>query len=100
VDIAANVEQYGDQYREWVAEAHAQMMLPRKFSEMMRERMSGFNGQSTLDVGLPIPEPVDVDADEDGVDSPLNGTVRAGNAERMMRAAEAAIAAFIDALQD
>jgi len=99
-DIAANVEQYGEQYREWVAEAHADLMQPRKFADMMRERMAAFNGQSTLNVGLPIPEPVDVDEDEDGVGSPQNKSGRAGNVERMMRAVEAALAAFIDALQN
>jgi len=95
------IEAYGEaRWLAAIAEAHAEMMLPRKFSEMMRERMAEFNGQSTLNVGLPIPEPVDVDADEDGVDSSQNKSGRAGNVERMMRAVEAALAAFIDALQN
>jgi len=103
VGIAANVEQYGEQYREWVAEAHADLMQPRKFAEMMRERMAAFNGQSTLNVGIPmvmhrLPDPVDVD--EDGVGSPQNKSGRAGNVERMMRAVEAGIEAFIAALQN
>ena len=101
-DIALNIEEYGEQYREWIAEAHAEMMQPRKFADMMRERVRSFkfDAQSTLDVGLPIPEPVDVDEDEDGVGSSQNKSGRAENVERMMRAVEAGIAAFIDALQN
>jgi hypothetical protein len=104
-DLALNIEEYGEQYREWIAEAHAEMMQPRKFAEMMRERVRSFkfDAQSTLDVGLPkpdpTPEPVDVDADEDGVGSPPNGTVRAGNAERLIRAIMAGVEAFIEDLQ-
>jgi len=91
-DIAGNVEQYGEQYREWVAEAHADLMQPRKFAEMMRERMAAIDGQSrtTLNVGLPTPALIDVDID---VEMP-------SSTERMMRAVEAALDAFIDALQN
>lgn len=95
-DIAANVEQYGEQYREWVAEAHAELMQPRKFSEMMRERMAGFNGQSTLNVGLPIPEPVDVDDVEVDITEDAELT---SSAARIIAALEAGIEAFIAALQ-
>jgi pseudouridine-5'-phosphate glycosidase len=91
------VEQYGDQYREWVAEAHADLMQPRKFADMMRERMAQFNGQSTLNVGLPIPEPIDVDADE------LAPVIERGempsDTERLIRAAYKAMRAFIEDLQ-
>jgi hypothetical protein len=92
--ISGNVEKYGEQYREWVAEAHSEMMQPRKFAEMMRERMAEFNGQSTLNVGLPIPEPVDVDEDEVESDAEMPSST-----ERLIRAIMAGVEAFIDDLQ-
>jgi hypothetical protein len=106
-DLALNIEEYGEQYREWIAEAHAEMMQPRKFADMMRERVRSFkfDAQSTLDVGLPKPDPTPdpaEDEDEDGVGSSQNKSGRAelpSTTERLIRAIMAGVEAFIEDLQ-